>query len=267
VGDFRTLTEIDKLEMHNNKYLCILALMNPRSYKILVVEDEELYVDKIEIILKKLGHKVVGICDNGDETLEIIKESKPEIILMDIHIRGQYDGIELASKLLSENQVCIIFITSIRDDLTFARAKRVGASNFIIKPFDDLQLQRAIELASENIIKNDTKQADYKDGLFVKHAGKLIKLDEKDIYYLEADGHYCWVFIEQHKYLLQKPLKDLIEILPVHFIQPHRSFAVNKSKISVINIKDQTIEILGRSIPISRRNYGEIIAQLGHVLK
>ncbi len=78
--------------------------------KILIVEDEELYADRLEMLVEKLEYELIGIVDNSTDALKIIEKTPPDFILMDIHIQGQYDGIELAAQVQQRFDIPIIFI-------------------------------------------------------------------------------------------------------------------------------------------------------------
>ncbi len=239
--------------------------------KILLVEDEELYADQVEILIDKMGYHLVGICDSSDKVLRLIENEVPDLVLMDIHINGDLDGIELASLINRKQELPIIFITSLRDDLTFKRVQRVGATNFIVKPFDQLQLQRAIDLAvKESKPKDDGLNIPTigVDHFYAKQGGNLTRVEFDDIFYLEADGHYCYVHTANKKYVFRISLVQLKDkISNEFFMQTHRSYIINKKKIKSVNLKENTIELGGKTIPISKRNKPSVIKSLGIVLE
>ena len=81
---------------------------------VLIVEDEELYADKMEMQLEKLDYKHLGTVDNSKDALQLIDKDAPDLILMDINIQGEYDGIELADMIHKKSMIPIIFITFYR---------------------------------------------------------------------------------------------------------------------------------------------------------
>lgn len=91
--------------------------------KILVVEDEMLIGAKISMLLTELGYEVTGLFPRGEEALLHMKESKPDLVLLDIQLNGEWDGIETARRLHAENDIPIIFLTANADEATFNRAK------------------------------------------------------------------------------------------------------------------------------------------------
>jgi len=240
--------------------------------KVLLVEDEELYADQVEMLLDKMGHILIGCFDRSDNVLDSVVKEKPDLILMDVHIRGNYDGVELSQMIRDHSEVPIIFITSLKDDMTFRRASRVGASNFILKPFNQIQLQRAIELAVSKTVQKNEIRSDLEeigqDHFFAKKSDILEKVRFQDIDYVEADGQYCMVYMSEKKYALHISLSRFREELPTSaFIQTHRSYIINRNKITSINPKENTIAIGGKTIPISRRNKTTVMQSLGMILE
>lgn len=237
--------------------------------RILVVEDEELYADQIEMLLDKMGHEVIDVCAGSRKALDILKSKKIDLILMDIHIKGEYDGIELADLVNREHEVPIIFISSIKDDLTFNRVKRVNARNFILKPFDQLQLQRAIELAIITpSIEEDHGDSINEHHIYVKNRNKIEKVELKDVCFLKSEGHHTNIYTNVKRFLIRRPIIDVAEELSSSkFIQTHRSYMINIEKIDSIDLAESTIYMGEYSIPISKRNRSSVIKALGAILE
>lgn len=238
--------------------------------KILIVEDEELYSARLEMLVEKLEYELLGIVDNSSEALQIIGQTPPDLILMDIYIQGQYDGIELAARIQQEFDIPIIFITSLQDDLTFKRAARTNPIQFITKPFSDLQLQRSIELSIRNLVEQAEKPWEndlvFKDHLFIKVRQKLEKVAIEGILFVEADGRYCQICTEEKKYLVRLSLQELSEMLPsASFIQVHRSYVVNASKIINIDLQDSFIQIKQHQVPLSKRHRELLLKKLNWI--
>ena len=113
--------------------------------KILIVEDEGILAMKTQMDLEQMGHVVVDIVDNGKDAIEIAKREKPDLILMDIVLKGNLNGIE-ASGIICEGNGCkIIYMTAHTDDITIEAAKKTKHAGFLFKPFELYQLKRVIE--------------------------------------------------------------------------------------------------------------------------
>lgn len=131
------------------------------AIKILVVEDEALVARELELRLTKLGYKVVGVAPSADKAMELAREYSPDLLLMDIHIKGSEDGIDVAHRIKAEREVPVVFLTAYSDAETVTRAKQVAPYGYIIKPVENRELEVAIEIAlyKANIEKElkDTK--------------------------------------------------------------------------------------------------------------
>lgn len=115
--------------------------------RILLVEDDEVIVRIAEWRLNKLGYEVCGKADTGPKALDSIVNHQPDLVLMDINLRGEMDGIETAKRIRKDFNVPVIFVTSHSDGDTLHRAKEIQPDGFIRKPFEDDDLRVAIELA------------------------------------------------------------------------------------------------------------------------
>ncbi|MBN1234456.1 MAG: response regulator [Methanotrichaceae archaeon] len=114
--------------------------------RILVVEDEGIVAMDIRNRLRHLGYEVSAIASSGEEAIKRAKEG-PQLILMDIVLKGKMDGIEAASRIRERLNIPIIFLSGQSDDNTMQRVKLAGSRAHIIKPFDDLELQNVIKAA------------------------------------------------------------------------------------------------------------------------
>lgn len=115
---------------------------------ILIVEDEGIIADNIASRLLKSGYRVAGIADSAEEALRKIPEAKPDLVLMDIHIKGSLDGIETTKKLRERYDVPVIYLTAHTDPQTIDRAKMTGGFGFLTKPIDHRTLATTIEMAT-----------------------------------------------------------------------------------------------------------------------
>ena len=231
----------------------------PKPIKILVVEDEMLIAANISLQLSKLGYDVSGIVPKGEDALKSIKENQPDIVLLDINLKGNLDGIETAQIMQKDYNIPIIYLTANADDDHFNRAKATNPYAFISKPFKKLDLQHAIELTVGRIMTNKSSKnnnsidASYvlTDRIFVRHHEKMLKIIIKDIYYIEADRNYCRIYSKDKEFLLVMTLKDIDEKLPAkHFLRVHRSFIVNLSHID--EVAGSHVLVSRKVIPISK---------------
>jgi len=115
--------------------------------KILVVEDESIIAMELELYLKKMGYEVVGRASSGVEAIAKARELRPDLILMDIVMQGEKNGIDASEEIISEMDVPVIFLTAYADEEYIERAKKVGPFGYIVKPYEDRELRAAIEVA------------------------------------------------------------------------------------------------------------------------
>lgn len=114
---------------------------------ILIVEDENIVALDMRIRLDGLGYCVVGVVDTGPAAIKAMKSLKPDLVLMDIKLKGGDDGIEVARTVRESADIPIIFVTAFTDEPTLERAKLVSPYGYIVKPFHERELRIAIELA------------------------------------------------------------------------------------------------------------------------
>jgi DNA-binding LytR/AlgR family response regulator len=229
------------------------------SVKILVVEDEMIIGAKISMQLTSLGYEVTGILPRGDEALLHLEQNKPDIVLLDIQLKGTMDGIETAQQIHQKHNIPIIYVTANSDDATFNRAKATRPFAFIAKPFKQLDLQRAIELTISRMAENDTGAMEVTDGeeqpfilndrIFVRHKEKMQKIMLADILFIEADRNYSRIFTIHKEYLLSITLKTIEEKLPAQLFQRiHRSYVINI--MCVDEVTEHHVMIAQKPIPL-----------------
>jgi CheY-like chemotaxis protein len=115
--------------------------------KVLIVEDDDILARIISWRIANLGYTVCGRAASGAETLELLGKERPDLILMDINIKGDIDGIETTGLIRKEFNLPVVYLTSHSDGPTLERAKATNPNGFILKPFGDNELRVAIELA------------------------------------------------------------------------------------------------------------------------
>jgi len=126
--------------------------------RILIVENEGLVGCDMATSLTKLGHAVVGICASGEEALERIDELRPDLVLLDVHLAGQMDGIDTARALQSRTPAAIVYVTACADLETVARARETHPHGYLLKPFNHDELRLAVEVAAQRHFEEKERQ-------------------------------------------------------------------------------------------------------------
>lgn len=229
--------------------------------KILISEDEVIIAEDIAACLKDLGYQTCAI-DTGEDTLDKIRETKPDLVLLDINVKGKLDGIEIGSRIREEFDIPFIYLTAYADKATIDRAKKTEPDGFIIKPFDEKSLRSTIEIAlykHDHTSKPNEKAASTKnaepevalDYIFVKVKHRIIKVMYNDILWVEAYDNYSFIVTADQKYLVSSTLKDMEHKLPTqNFVRVHRSYIANLDKIEAM--EENSVVFSKSDIPIGK---------------
>ena len=113
--------------------------------KIAVVEDEGIVAMDISKCLTSLGYDVTFISDSGEKVLELVKESLPDLILMDVELKGQLNGLDTARLLREKYSIHIVFLTAFEDETTLNRIGELSPDGYLVKPFEDDQLENTLK--------------------------------------------------------------------------------------------------------------------------
>lgn len=119
--------------------------MTQRS--ILIVEDEGLLAKDVQNRLVSQGYGIAGWVISGEDAIAEVEKTSPDLVLMDIHLKGSIDGIEAAEQIRKKHDIPVVFVTALADDETLGRAKETGPFGFINKPFSERDLHSTIEIA------------------------------------------------------------------------------------------------------------------------
>jgi DNA-binding LytR/AlgR family response regulator len=244
---------------------------------IFIVEDESIVAKDIQNNLIKLGYNVIGIANNGKDAIDQIKETNPDVVLMDIMIKGDLTGIEVAEQIRKHINVPVIFLTAYADESTLSRAKVTEPYGYILKPFKEIDLHSTIEMAVYKHQKDsalqkerdflyslvENKDSSQNDILFVKANSRLVKVYLKDIYYVEALKDYVIINTQYARYTVHSTMKDIEKKLgTIEFIRVHRSYIVRIDKIQAIENQTVVLENEKKAIPVGGSYRDELLGKL-----
>jgi len=245
---------------------------------ILVVEDEAIVAKDIESSLKKLGYTVPSVENKGEDAIDAAGTHKPDLILMDIMLKGEISGIEAAEQIKNRYKIPIIFLTAYADESTLSKAKVTEPYGYIIKPFKEIDLHTSIEMAlykhakEREVVKERDlyssivldKSAD--DCIFVKSNSRLVKVKTQDIYFVEALKDYVIIRTTEGKYTVHSTMKDIMtKLRSSKFLRVHRSYIVQVDKIVAIEQSNIIIEDDKKVIPIGGSYRDELLSRLKFV--
>ena len=208
--------------------------------KILIVEDEIIIADYIEELLLEENFKHITIANNKETALIKMASFLPDIILMDINLKGENEGISLAKS--KNNNATVVFITGQHDLVLMNEALKSNPAAYLTKPIKRLDLLATINLA---IYKKQSQIFQFKDGY------DIVNLNFSDIRYFVAEGNYVNIYTLTKRFTIRQSLMAVMDKLPTdRFKQTHRSYIVNKNKIE--RVTSNAVVINGLDIPLSR---------------
>ncbi|HEY4800840.1 MAG TPA: LytTR family transcriptional regulator DNA-binding domain-containing protein [Bacteroidia bacterium] len=245
---------------------------------ILVVEDESIVAKDIQQSLKKLGYEVLGVCSTGEDAMKKAEMTKPNLVLMDIMLKGDLSGIDAAEYIRQKLNIPVIFLTAYADSSTLAKAKVTEPYGYIIKPFKEIDLQTNIEIALYNHEKTNEakKERDFlyslveakstRETIFVKSNLKLVKINTRDIYFLEALKDYVTINTKTNRYIVHSTMKDIEKKFPsAEFARAHRSYIVRIDKITAIDNHFLVLDDIQKQIPVSASYRDELEKRLNMI--
>lgn len=244
--------------------------------KILIVEDDPLYALDLKMLVEELDHHLLGVVDNSDDVFSIVKKENPDLLLMDIKIKGKLNGIEIGEKLREESDIAIIFITSFDDRKLYEKVKSIQHHGYLIKPFNKLTLESTIELAVMALQDDDKNPEtsyeeinDWNENLildkcvFIKKNNKLEKVSIDEIIFIQSEGNYCVISTAKKKYALKMSLikvKKMLERYP--FARVNKRHIINMNLITSIDLSTNQINIENASFSIGRTYKESLIGRL-----
>jgi len=238
------------------------------SIKVLIVEDEALIAAEIAECMEENGFETIGIASTADTALDLVSGNKPDVILMDISIKGKINGIELAKRILSSQNLPIIFLTSNSHDTVIKEAMKINPTAFLLKPFNEKELPVAIELAFNNhnqqILKELGSKSILNDCVFVKSGKKFLKIKTEEILFIQAEGSYSRLITLKNEFVVSFNLSHFHQQIDnKYFIRIHRSYIINIKNIDSFDLDN--VYINSKSIPMSKQfsdNFFNVIKKL-----
>jgi two-component system, LytTR family, response regulator LytT len=215
---------------------------------ILLIDDDPIWLIKIEVMLDEIGIKTIRKCSDLMDIENEIEDYSPDLIITDVILNDEVI-FKIKPLLISKNIPCI-FVSAAPIQSNYNQAKTIPNSRFLIKPFHTLTLQDAIE--SLSLIPPKTIDEEKGIHVYGKFRQKiLIKLE--DILWLDAERNYTTICtINQKKHTIKKALVQVATDLDTRFLQVHRSIIVNTDYIIRIDFAQDKINVNGNFLRIGR---------------
>lgn len=221
-----------------------------------------LVAEDLAAFFTECGFQVCGIAGSGKECFELLNTTKPDIMILDINLKGKQDGIEIAGIVSKHYNLPFIYLSAIAESETVKRALPTNPSAYLSKPFNKNDLKVAVELAcqkSNQIVLNQSSNGSISDYryLFLKVGNNYRRIDIHSILYLEAKGSYSLIVTPEKTYTLSYNLNHFaIKIKDPLFKRVHRSFVINITKVE--GFDRNSITINKRAIPVSKQHQKEV---------
>ncbi|HEY8400941.1 MAG TPA: response regulator [Cytophagaceae bacterium] len=246
--------------------------------KVMIVEDNAIQSLMLQEVFLLNGYEVVGIYDTGEAAIESLKDNTPDVIIMDISLAGEMDGVEASEKIYQNYQIPVIFLTSYSQEKYLKKASKSGAYSYLLKPFKERELLTNVEIAllKSKSSKGITDELKSKDKLFsilshdlrnhisvIKRATQIIdkkfdQLNREDIYsyikdlkssadtvYKLTDQLLTWASINIRKVEANKEAHYVTDLLS-EIVKDNRHVAAEKKILLTINSQDDCMIMADR---------------------
>ncbi|MFT6054218.1 MAG: DNA-binding LytR/AlgR family response regulator [Roseivirga sp.] len=245
------------------------------SPRILIVEDEPFIAENLQEMLELFGYGNTEIANSANQAIKSIKTSRPDLVLLDVKIKGDQDGIELGGIIHDQYKLPFVYITSYSDKETVNRAKHTQPLGFIVKPFTKDDVYAAVEVALFNknrmevnsgVNLHEANPTTYNnDSIFIKRRTLLEKVKYSDLIWIEADGNHITLHASGDRdFTVRKSLKEITDRLPKdRFLRVHKSFVVQVDAVTVIDTNH--VHLGDKKIPIGRSYYNAFTATLNTI--
>ncbi|ABQ04473.1 LytR/AlgR family response regulator transcription factor [Flavobacterium johnsoniae] len=225
------------------------------NINVLIIEDTPEQSDALVKVLLENNYNIAGVAVNFTDALKLFYETVVDVIIIDVFLDGKPDGITFAESIniIPQASKPFVFLTSSQDRQIFERAKLTRPFSFLMKPFNELEILYAIEMAVEKFyeqtnvfLSEEQNTVISNDSLFIKKKNSLKKVALEDILYIEVEERYCNIITEKEKFVILISLTKISELLDKNkFIKTHRNTIVNSAKIEEIFLTDNLIILKG----------------------
>ncbi|TNE54798.1 MAG: response regulator transcription factor [Bacteroidetes bacterium] len=230
--------------------------------KIGIVEDEFTIAMDLQHRVQKMGFEVPAVALNYQEALSMLVEQNLDLLLLDINLEEEKNGIDIARIVREKFALPFIFLTAYTDDKTFDEASETFPMGYLSKPFRDEDLKHSINLALRNFKPGNLEKQDpvNQEAIFLKEKGKYVKIAMKDIVWLEAMDNYTLIHTEEGRFVINRFLGALLESLGQGFIRIHRSHAVSLSRIT--SVEESLVYLGEKYLPVSKSYRADLMQKI-----
>ncbi|WP_347069976.1 response regulator transcription factor [Flavobacterium sp. WV_118_3] len=225
------------------------------NVSVLIIEDTPAESEALVQVLTENNYTIAGVARTFSDALALFYQQTVDIVIIDVFLNGNPDGIAFAEtiNIMPDAARPFVFLTSSNDRQIFDRAKLTKPFSFLLKPFNELEILYALEIAIEKFygqtnvfLSDDQDTVVSTDSLFIKKKNTLKKVRMDDIIYIEVEERYCNIITEHEKFVIMISLTKLSELLESSkFVRTHRNYIVNTSKIEEIILPENLLILQG----------------------
>ncbi|WP_144604271.1 LytR/AlgR family response regulator transcription factor [Algoriphagus algorifonticola] len=240
--------------------------------KLVLIEDNLNLSENLCELLEINNYNVIATYDSAENVLESLKRQPPDLALIDIKLKGEENGIQLATKIRSEIDIPLVFITSSSGKEVISRVSHLKPDGFIVKPFTTETLITSIELAFTNHSgEKNNETIDHlvgsrksKEEFFVRENGWLKKIKTNDVDWIKTEGTYTHIYVKGRQFTLRNTIKEVMGVLDENqFLRVHKSYIINLEQIDAFN--STAVKIDDHEIPIGRNFYKDLVALVNKI--
>lgn len=242
------------------------------NINVLIVEDTQAESDALTNVLEANNYTIVGVAKTFKTALELFYTKPVDIVVLDIFLNGNPEGISFAETIsvTPNTSKPFVFLTSSTDRKIFERAKLTQPFSYLMKPFNELEILYALEIAVEKFYEqpdvflgNEEDTIISSEYLFIKKGKSLKKVLLRDIIYIEVEEKYCNIITENEKFVILISLAKISKLLDdALFSKTHRNFIVNTEKIVEIIPSDNLIILSGNHSATLSDTYKDILKKM-----
>ncbi len=239
------------------------------NIRILIIEDTSEESEALSKTLEANNYTVAGIATNYKDALTLFYKEQIDLVIIDIFLDGKPEGITFAEtiNIIPNKSRPFVFLTSSKERDVFEKARLTKPFSFLLKPYNELEVLYAIEMALEKfhgqpaVFSSKDKNTIISDEyLFIKKKDALKKVLITDILYIEVEDRYCNIVVQNEKFLILISLKKISILLEKNkFIRTHRNYIVNADKIEEIIMNDNLIILKGNHKITMSEKYKNLI--------
>lgn len=243
---------------------------------ILIVEDEVIVGEDLNQRLLDFGYETAGIAVSGRQAITLAGKAKPDLVLMDIQLKGNLDGIEAATEIWGKFRIPVVFLSSHSEGKQLELAKSAEPFGYLVKPIRDEVLKSTIEMAlnrsringvggeaqvEANLSPSNGRRKDF---FFIKQGAVFQKVMYREILWIQAIKDYIKIKTEDSVYYHRATIKSIALRLADHdFIRVHKSYIIPLERID--SIEENTISLANKLIPIGRAYRVDLMKRLDFI--